>query len=102
MLADRAEIEQFLYKEARLLDSRRAIAARVGACRTLAYPFGDWNSRVAAAARDAGYDYAFTMPRSGQLRGYFQLRLGRARRARVTLRPCSRIDCRSRLLQIPA
>jgi peptidoglycan/xylan/chitin deacetylase (PgdA/CDA1 family) len=51
-----------------LLASRRAIASRVGACRTLAYPFGDWGLAVAAAAAETGYEFAFTMPSGGQWR----------------------------------
>jgi peptidoglycan/xylan/chitin deacetylase (PgdA/CDA1 family) len=49
-----------------LLDSRRRITSRLGRCDSLAYPFGEWDSRVAAAARDAGYRFAFTLPRRGQ------------------------------------
>ncbi len=45
-----------------LLDSRRAIAERLGRCDTLAYPFGAWSPRVAAAAADAGYSFAFSLP----------------------------------------
>jgi peptidoglycan/xylan/chitin deacetylase (PgdA/CDA1 family) len=50
-----------------LLDSRRRIAARLGSCDSLAYPFGDWDARVADAARDAGYRFAFTLPSGAQL-----------------------------------
>jgi peptidoglycan/xylan/chitin deacetylase (PgdA/CDA1 family) len=49
-----------------LLDSRRAIAARLGRCDVLAYPFGDWDGRVREAAARAGYAYAFTVPSAGQ------------------------------------
>jgi peptidoglycan/xylan/chitin deacetylase (PgdA/CDA1 family) len=49
-----------------LLDSRRAIAERLGDCTTLAYPFGHWDGRVAAAAKAAGYSFAFTLPRAHQ------------------------------------
>ncbi|UGS34613.1 polysaccharide deacetylase family protein [Capillimicrobium parvum] len=49
-----------------LLDSRRRIMERLGRCDSLAYPFGEWDPRVAAAARDAGYRHAFTLPRQGQ------------------------------------
>jgi peptidoglycan/xylan/chitin deacetylase (PgdA/CDA1 family) len=49
-----------------LLDSRRAIEARLGRCELLAYPFGDWDERVAAAAAAAGYAFAFTLPFGGQ------------------------------------
>ncbi len=49
-----------------LLDSRRQIERRLGSCSMLAYPFGDWDERVADAARDAGYAFAFTLPRAHQ------------------------------------
>jgi peptidoglycan/xylan/chitin deacetylase (PgdA/CDA1 family) len=42
-------------------DSRRAIAERLGACHTLAYPYGLADARVAAAARGAGYLAACTL-----------------------------------------
>jgi peptidoglycan/xylan/chitin deacetylase (PgdA/CDA1 family) len=52
-----------------LSESRARIVARLGACDTLAYPFGEWSDRVAAAAADCGYSYAFSLPtRSGQRR----------------------------------
>jgi peptidoglycan/xylan/chitin deacetylase (PgdA/CDA1 family) len=56
------------YEELRqeLLDSRRRIAERLGSCDCLAYPFGDWDERVADAARAAGYRFAYTLPRGGQ------------------------------------
>lgn len=59
-----------------LLDSRRRIAAHVGRCDALAYPFGHWDRRVAAAAADAGYRWAFTMP-SGAQRGATPLSIPR-------------------------
>jgi peptidoglycan/xylan/chitin deacetylase (PgdA/CDA1 family) len=50
-----------------LLDSRRRIAERLGACETLAYPFGEWSAEVAAAAGECGYRFAFSLPvKSGQ------------------------------------
>jgi peptidoglycan/xylan/chitin deacetylase (PgdA/CDA1 family) len=49
-----------------LLDSRRRIEARTGRCDSLAYPFGLWSPRVAGAAADAGYSFAFTLPFGGQ------------------------------------
>ena len=49
-----------------LLESRRRIADRLGDCDTLAYPFGYWDPRVAAAAATAGYRWAFTMPAGAQ------------------------------------
>jgi peptidoglycan/xylan/chitin deacetylase (PgdA/CDA1 family) len=45
-----------------LLDSRRRIEERLGSCRTIAYPFGEWSPRVARAAGECGYTYAFTLP----------------------------------------
>jgi peptidoglycan/xylan/chitin deacetylase (PgdA/CDA1 family) len=49
-----------------LLESRRRVAERLGACTTIAYPFGDWSDEVAQAAGDVGYEFAFTVPRNGQ------------------------------------
>jgi peptidoglycan/xylan/chitin deacetylase (PgdA/CDA1 family) len=49
-----------------LLDSRRLVEARLGRCDLLAYPFGDWDDRVARAAAAAGYSFAFTLPFGGQ------------------------------------
>ncbi|HET9707462.1 MAG TPA: polysaccharide deacetylase family protein [Gemmatimonadales bacterium] len=50
-----------------LWDSRMRIRERLGRCETLAYPFGEWSQRVAAAAADCGYSYAFSLPtKSGQ------------------------------------
>ena len=45
-------------------ESRERIIARLGACETLAYPFGQWSQRVAAAAAACGYRFAFTLPTS--------------------------------------
>jgi peptidoglycan/xylan/chitin deacetylase (PgdA/CDA1 family) len=43
--------------------SRRDCEGRLGRpCRTLAYPYGDWDERVAAAAGRAGYSAAGTLP----------------------------------------
>jgi peptidoglycan/xylan/chitin deacetylase (PgdA/CDA1 family) len=44
-----------------LAESRQAIAERVGDCRVLAYPYGEADARVAAAAAAAGYDSACTL-----------------------------------------
>ena len=52
---------------AELRSSRRRIEDELGRpCRLLAYPYGEYDERVAAAARAAGYDAAFTLlaPRS--------------------------------------
>jgi peptidoglycan/xylan/chitin deacetylase (PgdA/CDA1 family) len=46
---------------AELADSRRAITERLGACATLAYPYGIADARVAAAALRAGYLAACTL-----------------------------------------
>ena len=50
-----------------LRDSRDRLESELGrACRFLAYPYGDHDDRVRAAARAAGYDAAFALP--GRLR----------------------------------
>jgi peptidoglycan/xylan/chitin deacetylase (PgdA/CDA1 family) len=50
-----------------LWESRARIEQRLGGCETLAYPFGEWTGRVAAAAAECGYRYAFTLPsKAGQ------------------------------------
>lgn len=50
-----------------LSDSRARIRERLGSCETLAYPFGDWNGAVEAAAAECGYRFAFTLPnKTGQ------------------------------------
>lgn len=49
-----------------LLDSRRVVQSHVGACDTIAYPFGEWDLRLAMAALAAGYSWAFTLPPRGQ------------------------------------
>jgi peptidoglycan/xylan/chitin deacetylase (PgdA/CDA1 family) len=51
---------------AELGESRRAIEERLGACEMLAYPFGEWDARVARAAGDAGYRFAFSLPQGHQ------------------------------------
>jgi peptidoglycan/xylan/chitin deacetylase (PgdA/CDA1 family) len=52
-----------------LWESRARIEERLGSCDTLAYPFGEWSDRVAAAAADCGYRYAFSLPtKTGQRR----------------------------------
>ena len=40
--------------------SKRAIERRIGPCRSLAYPNGKYDARVARIAREAGYALAFT------------------------------------------
>lgn len=45
-----------------LSDSRTRVKERLGRCDTIAYPFGEFNDDVAAAARECGYSYAFTLP----------------------------------------
>jgi peptidoglycan/xylan/chitin deacetylase (PgdA/CDA1 family) len=52
-----------------LWSSRERIRARLGRCDVLAYPFGEWDARVASAAADAGYSYAFSLPANGQREG---------------------------------
>jgi peptidoglycan/xylan/chitin deacetylase (PgdA/CDA1 family) len=45
-----------------LSDSRARVKERLGHCDTIAYPFGEFDDEVAAAARECGYSYAFTLP----------------------------------------
>ena len=45
-----------------LLDSRRRVIERLGSCETFAYPFGEWNQRVADAVAACGFRFAFTLP----------------------------------------
>jgi peptidoglycan/xylan/chitin deacetylase (PgdA/CDA1 family) len=47
-----------------LVDSRRVLIDRLGGCDLFAYPYGEWDLRVALAAAAAGYRYAFTLPPS--------------------------------------
>lgn len=47
--------------ERELAESRRAIGERLGDCRTIAYPYGQADDRVAAAAAAAGYTAACTL-----------------------------------------
>jgi peptidoglycan/xylan/chitin deacetylase (PgdA/CDA1 family) len=49
-----------------LVDSRKAIIAKLGSCDLFAYPFGDLNAETVRAVADAGYRYAFAQPSSGQ------------------------------------
>jgi peptidoglycan/xylan/chitin deacetylase (PgdA/CDA1 family) len=45
-----------------LWESRARVRERLGSCDTLAYPFGEWSPRVAAAAAECGYRFAFSLP----------------------------------------
>ena len=47
---------------AELRDSKERCTERIGRpCRSIAYPYGDWDERVAAAAAEAGYEAAATL-----------------------------------------
>lgn len=47
---------------AELADSRERCSERIGRpCRSIAYPYGDWDERVAAAAAQAGYEAGATL-----------------------------------------
>jgi peptidoglycan/xylan/chitin deacetylase (PgdA/CDA1 family) len=49
--------------ESELQDSRRECEQRLGRlCTSLAYPYGDFDERVVAATRRAGYAFAGTLP----------------------------------------
>jgi peptidoglycan/xylan/chitin deacetylase (PgdA/CDA1 family) len=43
-------------------ESRARLVERLGGCDTLAYPFGEWSPRVAEAAAQCGYRFAFSLP----------------------------------------
>jgi peptidoglycan/xylan/chitin deacetylase (PgdA/CDA1 family) len=45
-----------------LWESRARVKERLGSCDTLAYPFGEWSPRVAEAAAECGYRFAFSLP----------------------------------------
>jgi peptidoglycan/xylan/chitin deacetylase (PgdA/CDA1 family) len=47
-----------------LWESRARVKERLGSCETLAYPFGEWSPRVAEAASECGYRFAFSLPTS--------------------------------------
>jgi peptidoglycan/xylan/chitin deacetylase (PgdA/CDA1 family) len=67
--------DEALHEE--LSASRRMVAERLGACETLAYPFGEWSPRVAAAAAECGYRFAFTLPTDYGQRGADELTIPR-------------------------
>ena len=59
---------------AELCDSKRRLEDELGRpCRVLAYPFGDCDDRVRAAARNAGYEVAFGLPGDASGRDTFDL-----------------------------
>jgi peptidoglycan/xylan/chitin deacetylase (PgdA/CDA1 family) len=70
-----SELDEEALRE-ELWSSRERIRSRLGRCDVLAYPFGEWDERVAAAASDAGYSYAFSLP-SGSERGRTSLAIPR-------------------------
>jgi len=50
-------------------ESRSLVEARLGSCEVLAYPFGEWDERVARAAEAAGYRFALSLPQGPQRAG---------------------------------
>lgn len=60
-----------------LAESRRRVIERLGSCETLAYPFGEWSPRVAAAARECGFRFAFSLPTDRGQRAADELTLPR-------------------------
>lgn len=49
---------------AELRESRRECEERLGvACRSVAYPYGDYDDRAVRAARESGYSFGATIPR---------------------------------------
>jgi peptidoglycan/xylan/chitin deacetylase (PgdA/CDA1 family) len=51
---------------AELAESRAGVSERLGACDSVAYPFGDCDGRVAAAAAAAGFEFGFALPFGAQ------------------------------------
>lgn len=49
-----------------LAESKALVERWLGGCATVAYPFGEWDARVASAARAAGYEFAFSLPQGPQ------------------------------------
>jgi len=83
--------------EEELTASRRRLEEELDRpCRFLAYPFGDCDARVRAAARAAGYDAAFGLPGDATGRDRFDLfrvgvwRRDSARRVALKARPAVR------------
>jgi peptidoglycan/xylan/chitin deacetylase (PgdA/CDA1 family) len=63
--------------EAELRDSRRVIVDALGSCDTIAYPYGDVDARVAAAAQRCGYGAGAALARALTARGpYLWPRIG--------------------------
>lgn len=52
-----------------LAESRELVAARLGTCEAIAYPFGEWDERVARVAGEVGYSFAFSLPQGPQASG---------------------------------
>jgi peptidoglycan/xylan/chitin deacetylase (PgdA/CDA1 family) len=63
--------------EAELSESREAITRALGRCETIAYPYGDVDARVAAAAQRCGYTAGAALARALTVRGpYLWPRIG--------------------------
>lgn len=88
-----------------LVESRRAIELRLGSCRTVAYPYGAADERVANAAEDAGYFAACTLSVSHRIdEQYRRARVGiyghdRGWRLRATVSPLGRWLRRRRVVE---
>ena len=57
--------------EAELAESRREVATALGACRTIAYPYGNVDARVAAMAQRCGYAGGAALSRALTARGRY-------------------------------
>ena len=88
-----------------LRQSRERVEAELrGVCRYLAYPYGEYDARVAAAAEAAGYEAAFALaaPEGPDLDKYAVPRVGIYRhdgRARVALKTIGPIRRVARLIR---
>ena len=53
--------------ESELVESRRVCEEQMGsACRSIAYPYSDYDARSVRAAEAAGYEFAVSVPRAAE------------------------------------
>jgi peptidoglycan/xylan/chitin deacetylase (PgdA/CDA1 family) len=88
---------------AELVESRRSLGGRYGACTSIAYPYGAANRRVAVAAKEAGYECGVTLTKHHLVNEPLRRpRLGLELRTGRDLRKClsasSQFRRRSRLI----
>lgn len=92
-----------------LWESRARVKERLGSCDTIAYPFGEWSPRVARAAAECGYRFAFSLPTTHGQRAADSLSIPRVnidyrddeRRFAAKLSPSGRVAYLSEALKAP-